>query len=110
MALYDMNLIIENSKYLKEMFTYNLEENEILFCLLCRDGLLKEAIWLITKDKRININNHHYCAFRLAFKYNHENIIFWLWNYSIIIKKPIDIHIYNEYPFRKACKNGNLHL
>lgn len=96
--------IYSKSNLKKNFNLESLENNEILFCFLCEDGLINEAKWLLTNDSRINIHSNQEAPFRLAFKNNNEEIIFWLWYLS---KKTIDLNIYDDYCFRKACRNGN---
>jgi Ankyrin repeats (many copies) len=110
---YSIVEIKKNSGYLYKIFTVtetNLEENEIIFSLLCEEGLLTLAKWVLKKDKRINFSTHHEAPFRRACRYNRYPTIKWLWRKSIKLGRPINIDIYEYESFRKACKNNNVKL
>ena len=98
---------LNDPTYLKKVFTIDsLTENEILFCTLCAEGLLEDAKWVLEHDKRINIHIYNEAPMRLAFRYNQEDVIFWLWH----ISKDINLNIHQDFCFRKACRNGNMKL
>ncbi|QKF93602.1 ankyrin repeat domain-containing protein [Fadolivirus algeromassiliense] len=107
--IYSIDIIKNNPGYLQEVFNIkSLEENELLFGFLCGEGLLNDAMWILERDKRIDIHSNHEFPFRQACKYNKLDCVLWLYEYSNKINSPINYNIYDDYIFRKFCRNGTL--
>lgn len=85
----------------------NLEQNELLFGFICAKGMVEVARWMLYNTK-VNLSANDDLAFRNACEYNQLPVAQMLDGHSKRRGIEIKIHIYNEYPFRKACRHGNL--
>ena len=72
---------------------------------------------LVVFHKNIINNNNIKCnflhdnneeLFRLCYKNNHISSALLLYDISMQLRDPIDIHVLNEHPFKYACMNSNI--
>lgn len=71
---------------------------EIGFAYACGEGYLKLAKKLFKTYKKLNINNHNDCAFRLACRNGHYKVAKWLWETGMEHNSDVNIYIYNLDP------------
>ena len=79
------NLDTKLFKYHKLLYSNNLEDNENVFCYVCKNGHINIAKWLLEIKQNIDISVFHY-AFCHACSNGHLNVAKWL---SPLLKKQI---------------------
>lgn len=99
--------IVDPKFAIKNHSSADKESIDIGFAFACGHGYLKLAKKLFKSYPQLDVSNHTECAFRLACRNGHYDIVKWLLKIDIKYDKQINIHVYNNYSFRKACKYGH---
>jgi hypothetical protein len=98
--------ILNIDKYSINNILYNTYDATYIFAIVCQNGYLNIARYILHINPNINISEYDDFIFRTACEFGQLNIAKWL----LHIKSDINFSTNNFTPFRFACYNNHFHI